>query len=152
MTETLSTAQNFPPAEMTRRKLSSILLLLLPLYLFITQSWGLGRKLENRLESEASELFRKSGEGEGLQPQSQMMGGPSCCSCCCLVAKSCPTLWDPMIVGRQAPLSTEFSRPEYWSGLPFPSLGDLPDQSTMHSAWGAWDKRKSTSSSSWSVA
>ena len=24
-------------------------------------------------------------------------------------------------------LSTEFSRQEYWSGLPFPSLGDLPD-------------------------
>ena len=22
----------------------------------------------------------------------------------------------------------EFSRQEYWSGLPFPSLGDLPDQ------------------------
>ena len=26
-----------------------------------------------------------------------------------------------------APLSTEFSREEYWSGLPFPSSGDLPD-------------------------
>ena len=26
----------------------------------------------------------------------------------------------------QAPLSMGFSRPEYWSGLPFPSLGDLP--------------------------
>ena len=24
-------------------------------------------------------------------------------------------------------LSVEFSRQEYWSGLPFPSLGDLPD-------------------------
>ena len=30
-------------------------------------------------------------------------------------------------VARQAPLSTEFSRQEYWSGLPFPSPGDLPD-------------------------
>ena len=28
--------------------------------------------------------------------------------------------------GRQPPLSMEFSRQEYWSGLPFPSLGDLP--------------------------
>ena len=27
----------------------------------------------------------------------------------------------------QAPLSTGFSRQEYWSGLPFPSPGDLPD-------------------------
>ena len=33
----------------------------------------------------------------------------------------------PWIVACQAPLSTEFSRQEYWSGLPFPSLGDLPD-------------------------
>ena len=34
------------------------------------------------------------------------------------------TLWT---VARQAPLSTGFSRQEYWSGLPFPSPGDLPD-------------------------
>ena len=30
-------------------------------------------------------------------------------------------------VACQAPLSTEFSRQEYWSGLPFPPSGDLPD-------------------------
>ena len=30
-------------------------------------------------------------------------------------------------VARQSPLSTEFSRQEYWSGLPFPSPGDLPN-------------------------
>ena len=30
-------------------------------------------------------------------------------------------------VAYQAPLSVEFSRQEYWSGLPFPSAGDLPD-------------------------
>ena len=28
---------------------------------------------------------------------------------------------------NQAPLSVGFSRQEYWSGLPFPPLGDLPD-------------------------
>ena len=27
----------------------------------------------------------------------------------------------------QVPLSMGFSRQEYWSGLPFPSPGDLPD-------------------------
>ena len=27
----------------------------------------------------------------------------------------------------QAPLSMEFSRQDYWSGLPFPTPGDLPD-------------------------
>ena len=30
-------------------------------------------------------------------------------------------------VAHQAPLSMEFSRQEYWSVLPFPSPGDLPD-------------------------
>ena len=33
----------------------------------------------------------------------------------------------PWTVARQAPLSMEFSRQEYWNGLPFPSPGDLPD-------------------------
>ena len=32
----------------------------------------------------------------------------------------------PWAVAYQAPLSMEFSRQEYWSGLPFPSPGDLP--------------------------
>ena len=44
-----------------------------------------------------------------------------------LVAKSCPTLVTPWIASHQAPLSMGFSRQEYWSGLPFPSPGDLPD-------------------------
>ena len=30
-------------------------------------------------------------------------------------------------VAHQAPPSMEFSRQEYWSGLPFPSPGDLPN-------------------------
>ena len=55
--------------------------------------------------------------------------------CCCnfyksvvLVTQLCLTLCDPMdCVARQAPLSMESSRQEYWSGLPFPSPGDLPD-------------------------
>ena len=33
----------------------------------------------------------------------------------------------PWTAARQAPLSMGFSRQEYWSGLPFPSPGDLPD-------------------------
>ena len=40
-----------------------------------------------------------------------------------LVTKSCPTLATPWTVACQAPLSTGFSRQEYWSGLPFPSPG-----------------------------
>ena len=33
----------------------------------------------------------------------------------------------PWTIAHQAPLSMEFSRQEYWSGLPFPSPGDLPN-------------------------
>ena len=33
----------------------------------------------------------------------------------------------PQTIAQQAPLSMGFSRQEYWSGLPFPSPGDLPD-------------------------
>ena len=33
----------------------------------------------------------------------------------------------PWSIAYKAPLSTEFSRQEYWSGLPLPSPGDLPD-------------------------
>ena len=45
-----------------------------------------------------------------------------------LVAQLCLTLCDPTdFIAHQVPLSTEFSRQEYWSGLPFPSPGDLPD-------------------------
>ena len=43
---------------------------------------------------------------------------------------SCSVVSDSVItvswtVAHQAPLSMEFSRQEYWSGLPFPSPGDL---------------------------
>ena len=44
-----------------------------------------------------------------------------------LVTQPRPALCDSMDCGLQAPLSMEFSRQEYWSGLPFPSPGDLPN-------------------------
>ena len=43
------------------------------------------------------------------------------------VTQSCPTLCDLWTVAHQAPPPRGFSRQEYWSGLPFPSPGDLPD-------------------------
>ena len=44
-----------------------------------------------------------------------------------LVTQSWPTLCNSMDhIACQAPLSMEFSRQEYWSGVPFPSLGDRP--------------------------
>ena len=44
------------------------------------------------------------------------------------VTHLCPTLCDSIdYIACQAPLSMEFSTQEYWSGLPFPSPGDLPN-------------------------
>ena len=41
------------------------------------------------------------------------------------------TLWT---VALQAPLSMDFSRQGYWSGLPFPPPGDLPDPGIEHAS------------------
>ena len=38
-----------------------------------------------------------------------------------------PVFAIPMMVAHQAPLSLGLSRQEYWSGLPFPPPGHLPD-------------------------
>ena len=48
--------------------------------------------------------------------------------CCAKSLQSCLTLCNPMdCAAFQAPLSTRFSRQEYWSGLSCPPPGDLPD-------------------------
>ena len=49
---------------------------------------------------------------------------------CVLFSQSCPTLCGPLDCSPHAPLSMGFSRQGYWSGLPFPSPGDLPDPGT----------------------
>ena len=65
---------------------------------------------------------------ESLKSLSRFM-----CVCVCvysragLVAKSCPILATPWTVAHQAPLTLGFPKREYWSGLPFPPPGDLPD-------------------------
>ena len=43
------------------------------------------------------------------------------------VTQLCLTLCDPMDYSPPPPLSTKFSRQDYWRGLPFPPPGDLPD-------------------------
>ena len=48
----------------------------------------------------------------------------------CRCGQSLSPVWffvTPWTVARQAPLSMGFSRQEYWSGLTFPSPGDLPN-------------------------
>ena len=76
------------------------------------------------------------------------------------VAQSCPTLFDPMYYSPPAHPSMAFSRQEYWSGLPFPSPGDLPDpginpslpqyrqalyclscQGSLHHQWPKWPEQ-----------
>ena len=44
-----------------------------------------------------------------------------------LIAKSCLTLVSPMDCSLPGSSPMGFSRQEYWSGLPFPSLGNLPN-------------------------
>ena len=62
-------------------------------------------------------------QGPGRTPSHPGAGLPGGSSS---VTKLCPTLVTPCTVACQAPLSVGFSRQEYWSGLPFPSPGDLP--------------------------
>ena len=56
-----------------------------------------------------------------------------------LVAKSCPALATTWTVARQGPLSMGFSRQGYWSGLPVPSPGDLPDPGIKPRSPALWE-------------
>ena len=47
--------------------------------------------------------------------------------CVCYVTAVVPDSSQPHGLACRAPLSMEFSRQEYWRGLPCPSLGDLPN-------------------------
>ena len=49
------------------------------------------------------------------------------CTLCCAVLSRVQLSATPWTVAHQAPLSMGFPRQEYWSGLPFPSPGDLPN-------------------------
>ena len=79
------------------------------------------------------------------------------CVCVCMQAHelSCVHLFaTAWTVALQAPLTMDFSRLECWSGLPFPSPGDLPDPGieppspvppalagrlfTTATPWGGW--------------
>ena len=75
-----------------------------------------------------------------LIPWSQEWGSGWCWThvrmCVCLevsgwqcepVTNLCPTLEALWIAACQTPLPMRFPRQQHWSGLPFPSLGNLPD-------------------------
>ena len=48
------------------------------------------------------------------------------CVCVCMSSRVQPFVI-PLTVAHHAPLCMNFSRQEYWSGLPFPTPGDLPN-------------------------
>ena len=79
-------------------------------------------------------MIAKEKYSQGLIPTQTSINMSKVCKavmvCKPVVARSCPTLCNPMNCTRQAPLSTGFSRQEYWSGLSFPPPGDLPDPGT----------------------
>ena len=70
-----------------------------------------------------------------LPGEGRSSGSLDSLQCVCLVAQSCSTLRTLLYstvlyswtVAHQDPLSTGFSRQEYWSGLLFPSPGNGPD-------------------------
>ena len=61
-----------------------------------------------------------------------------CVVCVCLHSNCFPLFMTSWTVAHQAPLSMGFSKQEYWSRVPFPSPGHLPDPGTepMSSALG----------------
>ena len=60
-------------------------------------------------------------QGSGHARGDRLCGGGG------LVAKLCPTLGTPWTIACKAYLSMGFPRQEYWSGLPCPPPGDLPN-------------------------
>ena len=61
--------------------------------------------------------YSEMGEDEVTHPKGM---------CTCMLSPA-RLLVTPRTAAHQAPLSMGFSRQEYWSGLPFPPPGDLPD-------------------------
>ena len=62
------------------------------------------------------------------QAQTDPSQNTTCLSVCLLICFNCVCLFvTPWTVAHQAPLSMRMSRQEYWSGLPCPPPGDLPD-------------------------
>ena len=80
---------------------------------------GSGRSLEQEMATLLAYCLGKSHGQRSLASYSP------CVLSCFSRVRCYVSLW---IVARQAPLSMGVSRQEYWSGLPFPSSGDLPNE------------------------
>ena len=89
----------------------------------ISFSRGSSPKLKLSSETRVSCLLHWQADSLPLSP----LGSPIEENGGGLITEFCSTLATPLKVASQAPLSIEFSRQEYWSGLPFPPPRDLPD-------------------------
>ena len=87
-----------------------------------TSSPSNGYQIDNRSKAFEAEM-KKSNRTWGLNPWKDFAHN-FVSTCACSIR---PTLCHPMEVVCQAPLSVEFSRQEYWSGLLSPTPGNLPD-------------------------
>ena len=80
----------------------------------------------NRVQREQGKA--RGWEGTCFSNPTEHIQGRLCMRVCLPSPYSCVwlfvTLW---VIARQSPLSMGFSRQEYWSGLPWPPLGALPD-------------------------
>ena len=76
-------------------------------------------------------------DGAGLVPgrdcRPPLDQNPLLCASPCVLSRV-RLFATPWTVARQAPLSVGFPRQEHWSGLPFPTPGDLPDPESKPSS------------------
>ena len=85
------------------------------------------------------EFYFLGGKRKSLASKGQFwyISQSSLCKYLKLVAPSCLTPCNPMdCIVHQDALSMEFSKQEYWSGLPFPSPGDRREESTERGLCG----------------
>ena len=66
----------------------------------------------------------------GALPKGLHLRSVGCASCCCFVAQLCPTLSNPLGCSLPGSSVRGISQARCWSGLPFPSPGDLPHPGT----------------------
>ena len=79
--------------------------------------------MEEETEAQNSEYVISGEQSQDLKLGT--LTPDACCVCACSVMSD--SFLIPWTAACQTPLSMGFPRQEYWSGLPFPSPGDLPD-------------------------
>ena len=101
--------------DLTRQRMQLILSFWIDLWQPLQKSSDFSNQLSQRMATHLFFFFFKGLRGPNYH-------------CVCVKSLSRVRLFPtPWTVARHAPLSMGFSKQEYWSGLPFPSPGDLPN-------------------------